>query len=218
MTTQAEVSYWSKEYSRHFRGLRSTAIAHRPKICPFQEILSEVDSGDSIFDIGCGSGFLLFVAAKLRDTAPSMGVELDASTVEGANAAISLEGLSEHILLAQADSFQEWPDQQFDVVTMIDVAHHVPSDGQANFIEEALARVKPGGKFVYKDMASKPFAYAMANRLHDLLLARQWINYIPIGEVRDICTTKGFVVEREFEIRTLWYAHEGCVLVNGASN
>ena len=50
----------------------------------------------------------------------------------------------------------------------------------------ACDRVRLGGLLIYKDTASAPAWAAWVNRLHDLVLARQWIHYAPIADVEAI--------------------------------
>ncbi len=54
---------------------------------------------------------------------------------------------------------------------------------QREVIEDAYGHVAAGGLFVYKDMADRPLFRAWWNRFHDIVVARQWIHYRPIGEV-----------------------------------
>src|SRR6266576_3469231 len=68
-------------------------------------------------------------------------------------------------------------------VSMIDVMHHVPPSFQKEFLLTACRHVRPSGLLIYKDMCRRPRWRAAANRLHDLVLARQWINYLPISQV-----------------------------------
>ena len=82
------------------------------------------------------------------------------------------------------DATAEWPDRLFDVISMIDVMHHVAPASQAQVIRAAAARLAPGGILIYKDMVEYPRWRAWANRLHDLVLAHQWIHYAPFVSVR----------------------------------
>ena len=59
-----------------------------------------------------------------------------------------------------------WPKGCFDVVSIIDVMHHVPPERQADLIAVAAEHLTEGGLLLYKDMASRPLWRAWANRLH----------------------------------------------------
>src|SRR5262249_34006933 len=101
-----------------------------------------------------------------------------------------------------------WPAGQFDVVSIVDVMHHVPPASQRKLLELAISSIKPGGLLLYKDMACWPQWRAMANRLHDLLLARQFIHYAPITEIKEWTADAGLeLVEEALTINRLWYGH-----------
>lgn len=85
----------------------------------------------------------------------------------------------------EASEPAEWPQGAVDVVTMIDVMHHLPQEIRQAFVEAAAARLAPGGRFVYKDMDKRPVWRALWNNLHDLLLAREWVRLEPSANVRN---------------------------------
>ena len=91
---------------------------------------------------------------------------------------------------------------------MIDVMHHVPRERQRQTLAAALAMVAPGGIFIYKDIATSPAWTAWANRFHDLLLARQWIHYLPISEVDSVAMGSEMRIVQRESVRLAWYAHE----------
>jgi len=93
-------------------------------------------------------------------------------------------------------------------VSLIDVPHHVPPAGQRECFLTAAARLGPGGVLIYKDMARRPVWRALANRLHDLVLARQWIHYVPVERVEGWAAEAGLGLTRAARFNRLWYAHE----------
>lgn len=198
----------AKYYGSNFDGFRGTTIALRPHICPFEEVLSAIPESASVFDIGCGSGFLLYAAAQSRNAQKLYGVDTNAELIEHAEQTLrTLTDVSDINLLASSN-FNDWPDEQFDVVTMIDVLHHIPKPTKAEFLQAAMKRVKPGGHFIYKDMAHKPFIYAWANRMHDLILAREWISYMPMPEVISEMHAANLETSDLYK-RAMWvYSHE----------
>jgi hypothetical protein len=72
----------------------------------------------------------------------------------------------------------------------------------------AVEKVKPGGMLLYKDMAQKPFFPAAMNRLHDLVLARQWIHYVPIRQVEEWAREAGLTITHSGAFSRLWYRHD----------
>ena len=49
----------------------------------------------------------------------------------------------------------------------------------------AFKLVKPGGQLVIKDMNDRPIFHALMNRIHDLIFARESINYFNFKEKKD---------------------------------
>jgi 2-polyprenyl-3-methyl-5-hydroxy-6-metoxy-1,4-benzoquinol methylase len=109
---------------------------------------------------------------------------------------------------SRLDSDAAWPDEEFDVVFVIDVLHHVPPANQRVFFERVTSKVKQNGILVYKDMSLRPWWKAQANRLHDLVLARETISYVPVATVEHWASLKGMRVIAREDISRLWYAHE----------
>ena len=94
------------------------------------------------------------------------------------------------------------------MVSLLDVMHHIPKAAQRSVLEQALQRVEPGGLFIYKDMCSRPVWRAGANRLHDLLIARQWIHYLPLSNAVAWAMAQGFTVVEQSRVNMFWYGHE----------
>ena len=191
-----------------------TILKYRPFVCPFEELVPCVPEGASVFDIGCGCGLFLLALAFAGKRISGVGVDAapDATSAAMLAARIpEIEATGSMLSFESAAGVDGWPTGQFDVVSLIDVLHHIPAAEQRAFIAAAVARVKPGGVFIYKDMCRRPAWRAWANRLHDLVLARQWIQYRPIAEVREWTASLGVVEQSRQDFARLWYGHELCV-------
>jgi 2-polyprenyl-3-methyl-5-hydroxy-6-metoxy-1,4-benzoquinol methylase len=198
---------WAGEYSRAFRGLPRFLTAHRPRICPFERLVDAIPAQSSVLDIGCGNGLLLYLLARAGRLREGIGVDIRRDAIDAGNAALRGFGV-DRASLCVAGEPSSWPRQAFDAVTMIDVMHHVPPERQRETLEAACAMVRPSGLLVYKDMARSPAWAAWANRAHDLLLARQWIHYLPIAEVESGAAGSKMRLVRSDSARLGWYAHE----------
>ena len=108
-----------------------------------------------------------------------------------------------------------WPIDRgpFDVVTMIDVMHHLEPGEQPGVWDRVAQALRPGGLLVYKDMAQKPTWMALANRLHDLVFSGDWIHHTDIDDNVRLARKAG-LVERERDAFTrYWYRHEMLICV-----
>ena len=154
-------------------------------------------SGSSVLDVGCGSGLLLSLSAAAG--AKFQGVGFDVSR-QGSSFATRMTTRAATIAPNAKLCFQRldidaaWPSGEFDTVFLVDVMHHVPSQSQQAFFRQVLSKVKPGGTLIYKDMCLHPWWMAQANRLQDLVVAREWIHYVPIQTVEDWATSEGLRV------------------------
>lgn len=192
---------------------------YRPYICPFGDLIGRVEVGSAILDVGCGGGLWL---ALLRETGRiRAGVGFDSSRQAIALAqAIEPSGregaaaLTFQLLPAQA----EWPTVAggaggvggFDVVSIIDVLHHVPVGVGPSLFVNAAARLRPGGMLLYKDIYPGSWR-SVCNRMHDLVMARQWINLVETATVVEWAERAGFMLRETRTIDTWWYGHVVCV-------
>lgn len=198
---------WAREYSRAFRGLPRFLTAHRPRICPFERLVDAVPAQSSVLDIGCGNGLLLYLLARAGRLREGIGVDIRREAIDAGNAALRGFGVDQATLRVAGEP-ADWPHRAFDAVAMIDVMHHVPPERQRETLAAACAMVRPSGLLVYKDMARSPAWAAWANRAHDLLLARQWIHYLPIAEVESAAAGSNMPLVHADSVRLGWYAHE----------
>jgi 2-polyprenyl-3-methyl-5-hydroxy-6-metoxy-1,4-benzoquinol methylase len=210
----SELSRRAGELYRKGSGLKRLMQRWRPWICPFDRLLPLVPAGATVLDVGCGGGLFLFLLASYDQHATGTGIELSPSSIAFARENLDLSAsLQERISFHVLDAASHWPFGQFDVVTMIDLLHHVPSERQLEVLAEAASYVKPGGILIYKDMCDSPWWLAAANRFHDLVLARQWIHYLPSEAVEQWASAAGMRMVHTEDVRRGWYGHELRVFV-----
>jgi len=192
--------------------LRERTLARlRPWICPFEQLLEVLPPRARVLDIGCGSGMLLGLAAREGRIGAGVGIDSSARAIASAQAmAATVPGADLRFCCLRAE--EPWPDGDFTVVSLIDVMHHVQPAHQEALLARACQAVPPGGLLVYKDMARRPRWRALANRLHDLVMARQWIHYLPIERVMAVAKAQGLTLVRRQDTACGCYQHELAVL------
>ncbi|GAA3227452.1 class I SAM-dependent methyltransferase [Actinocorallia longicatena] len=178
----------------------------RPAGSGMELIFPHVPVGARVLDIGCGSGLLLGLLAKQDRQITGVGFDPSKGAIglaqEMAGHAVETGST---LSFERRDSREEWPQGAFDVVTMVDVIHHIPVAAQREVFDKACQAVRPGGVFVYKDMGLEPFWRATACRLHDVVIARDWIHPIPVATVEAWAAEHGLVVESgELALRALY--------------
>ena len=189
----------------------------RPFICPFGELIFEVPDGASVLDIGCGGGLFLALLATEKKAITGVGFDSSAPAIAAAKEMQKTHPHGQNIeyLLKSVDD--AWPEGEFDVVSMIDVVHHIQPADRKSAILKACAQVRPGGTFIYKDMATRPKWMSWANTLHDILVAGQFTRTQEMDEVISWCEDAGMEVQKTSRHDMLWYAHEMTVLMRPAS-
>ena len=184
---------------------------HRHKIAPIDEVLSLIPIGSSVLDIGCGGGLLLNCAAALGRISAGRGFDVSESAISVAvNAADALQSIAHSCRpYFEVRSVEAGlPEGQFDVVCLVDVLHHIPRVHQISALDSALSRVRPGGLLIVKEMMSRPAWHSIMNRLHDLLMARQWISYLDEGRLKAWASHRALTIDSERHARMLWYSHQ----------
>jgi 2-polyprenyl-3-methyl-5-hydroxy-6-metoxy-1,4-benzoquinol methylase len=183
----------------------------RPYICPFENLVGYVREGSRVLDIGCGFGLLFGLTAGVGIKFEGVGFDLSRQGIELATRMTSrAASIAPHAKLSfqRLDIGEAWPPGTFDVVFLVDVLHHVAPNSQEQFFRQVLSKVGPGGTLVYKDMCRSPWWRAQANRLQDLVIARQWIHYVPIQLVERWAANEGMHVVVREDMNRLWCGHE----------
>ena len=114
--------------------------------------LAEITPGQSVLDVGCGTGNLT-MAAKAHGGAGSAVHGIDAAPEmireAGRKAAERGLGIDYRVGLIEAIPF---PDARFDVVLSSLMLHHLPGDLKRQGVAEIRRILKPGGRLVAVDI------------------------------------------------------------------
>jgi SAM-dependent methyltransferase len=183
----------------------------RPYICPLHRLIDEVPVGASILDVGCGYGLFLGLLAATGRRPRGVGFDVSAGAIPTARKmAVRLREaeVAADLWFERVGVDDPWPAGPFDVVSLIDVMHHVPPPRQEGLFQAAYDAVRPCGLLLYKDIGPRPFWRAWANRLHDLLVARQWVHLLPDAVVLRWGRARGLELLSRERINALWYGHD----------
>ncbi len=180
---------------------------YRPLICPFDELLPHVPLHSQVLDIGCGGGAWMSLIAGFRE--PSRLDGMDPDTVAADEARLLLGKVSPRcpwsVTTGDLHSFAR-PVSEYDVVTMVDVLHHIPPAMQWSTLAELHHSMKPGALLILKDI-DRASPLVLFNKLHDLLLAGE------IGFERSADAAASELARLQFEVtakshrRLWWYPH-----------
>jgi len=181
-------------------------MRYRPYICPFHTLIQHIPQDATVMDVGCGGGLLLNLLAGADRIQRGLGFDYSPDMIRVASKAAQKHNTDIHFCTVNAND--GWPRSTANTITAIDLLHHISPKDQDDVINKLIDTVPPGGRLVYKDMAAKPHWRASINRLHDLVLARQWIHYHPIAQVEQTATQKGLRLIASQDINQWWYRHE----------
>jgi 2-polyprenyl-3-methyl-5-hydroxy-6-metoxy-1,4-benzoquinol methylase len=183
----------------------------RPYICPFDRVVEEIPLGSYVLDIGCGGGLLLGVLAQLNRIRGGVGFDFSGDAIRVAHAMTGQLGGDHDLKFLHLSVLDPWPEGPFTLITMIDVMHHVPVIAQRDVFRNAARALKPGAAMIYKDIAPRPRWRALANTVHDLIMARQWVHYLEMSTLVEWADAEGLTLVRAYQQHQLWYGHQFAV-------
>ncbi len=114
--------------------------------------LADVTNGQSVLDVGCGTGNLT-MAAKLRAGADGEvhGIDGAPEMIRAAERKAADERLDISYQVGLIEDIP-FPDDQFDVVLSSLMLHHLPKDLKRQGVAEISRVLKPGGRFLAVDL------------------------------------------------------------------
>ena len=156
--------------------------------------LARVQPGESVLDVGCGTGSLA-IAAKRRVGANGnvCGIDASPAMINRATKKARKAGIEVEFQEAVAEALP-FPDARFDIVLSTLMLHHLPRKARQQCVAEIRRVLKPGGRVLVVDFAppSKPRRRLLAHfhrhghtKLEDILalLAETRLKTIQSGSV-----------------------------------
>ena len=111
--------------------------------------------GETVLDIGCGTGSLALMAKEaVGSTGLVCGVDASAEMISWARQKARRLGVEADFQRAAAQALP-YPDAFFDVVLSTLMLHHLPKKARAQLAAEARRVVKPGGRVLVVDFAEQ---------------------------------------------------------------
>ena len=180
---------------------------YRPYICPFDRLVSLVRPGSRVLDLGCGAGLFLNLLHSQGRLEYGLGIDGSRTAIEAGRQAadgvasirFEIGRVPLHPLAAGA---------KFDVVSLIDLVHHLPVSERPEILRWAASFLAPGGVLLLKDIAATPRWMTWANRLHDLLVAHELVSFSEVAQLDRWAQRAGLEKVSYERVRMLWDPHE----------
>jgi SAM-dependent methyltransferase len=114
-----------------------------------------VESGDSLAEVGCGSGYFALPAARITDPAPVYALDLDESLLDEL-AQVAEQQRVENVVPIHGDarSLTDHLPERVDVLVVANTFHGV--DDRDGLVGQAFDAVRPGGRFVVVNWHPRP--------------------------------------------------------------
>ncbi|GAB3159495.1 hypothetical protein GCM10027059_05810 [Myceligenerans halotolerans] len=135
--------------------------------------LAGIRDGDSVLDVGCGTGSLLLAALDAAPDARVTGLDPDAQALELAARKLRRARRKGTLVRGFADRLPA-DDGTVDHVVSSMALHHVPDDERPAFAREVARVLRPGGKVTILDLGGGPAGPAESpSPAHDASRARR---------------------------------------------
>jgi SAM-dependent methyltransferase len=112
--------------------------------------LAGIASGQTVVDVGCGTGNLSFAVLAAHHDARVIGLDPDRDSLRRAARKARRRGLSLTLVQGYADRIPA-EDASLDHVVSSLALHHVDDDGRVAFADDALRALRPAGKVTIVD-------------------------------------------------------------------
>jgi len=138
-----------------YEGLGTGVRLHtriRAFTCPMAEVLARVPQEGRLLEVGCGHGLFANEAALTRPGLAVLGVDLSPAKVDWAARTAGGRPNVEF----RVQPVQDVPEDGFDAVAVLDVLYLVPRAEWPAFLQACRARLRPGGRFLLKEVDVRP--------------------------------------------------------------
>lgn len=128
--------------------------------------LARLEPGQSVLDIGCGTGSLAIVAKRRVNAAGSMhGIDASPEMIARARKKALKAGVDITFRQGVAENLP-FPDGRFDVALSTLMLHHLPSAARKQCLREIRRVLKPGGRVLVVDFGKPGHGSSLIGHFH----------------------------------------------------
>lgn len=217
MATDREIATYLKGKGAGKGFVDALKISYRPLICPFADLLAFVRPGERACDIGCGSGQFALLLNRFSPIEEVLGLEVSERLVRNARALFAAESATKlHAFEVYDGAHLPARLNEYDIVFLVDVLHHVPLQSQQDLLNEIFERMRPGARLILKDIdAASPLV--LVNKLHDMVFSREVGRERSLRAATEMVRRAGFRVIDSFRRIRVVYPHYFLALMKDAT-
>ena len=208
VTNKQLIEYLKSSRVGAFQGVQRLKRIYRPVICPFDTVINLIPEHQRVLDIGCGTAAFLQVVAEFRNPLSLGAIEIDRSLIERSRAALQFlfPDMPKRLEAYNGVNLPSWI-EDYNYVLLIDVLHHIRRERHEEFLATLLSRITPDTTVIIKDMdATRPFS-CFFNKVHDLVMSRQFTYERGVGDVLTSLQQLGYQVLNVMTQRMYVYPH-----------
>ena len=128
--------------------------------------LANLQPGDAVLDVGCGTGTLAMeVARRVGRAGRVAGIDPGTQQIARARAKAARRHVPIEFQIGVIEQLP-FPDQTFDVVLSTLMMHHLPASLKRQGLAEIARVLKPGGRLIIADFKRKQERQGQAARFH----------------------------------------------------
>jgi 2-polyprenyl-3-methyl-5-hydroxy-6-metoxy-1,4-benzoquinol methylase len=146
--TRGAIIRWPRIYTLI---LRVAFRGKEPELRQMIADLAELRPGETVLDVGCGTGTLaLEASSRVGITGRVYGIDPSRQMIAYARSKAARPSLSVDFQLGVVEHLA-FPDRSFDVVLCTWMIHHLPTDDKRQGLAEMARVLKPGGRLLLVD-------------------------------------------------------------------
>lgn len=152
-TTAGRVIHWARFYD-----LFGRLIWFDKPIRERLVALASPAAGESVLDVGCGTGTLAIALRSKKGEGEVHGIDASPEMIEVAREKAAKAGSGVDLQVALIEEIP-FPAASFDLVTSSLMLHHLPDDLKGKGFTEIRRVLKPGGRFLAMDFAAHSHSF-----------------------------------------------------------
>ncbi len=146
--------------------------------------LARLQPGESVLDVGCGTGTLALVARqRVGATGRVSGIDPSPQMIACARHKAARRGQAIDFQVGVIEQLS-FPDQSFDTVLSTFMMHHLPDDLKRRGLAEIARVLKPGGRLLVLDMKGPVGLWKSRVADQPALMKEAGFSQVEMGETR----------------------------------